>query len=65
MNYILSVLLAGVLLWLCLITNVEAPRSEIYRPAPPAPANWQIPCHERARVCQAIARLEKVKKEKT
>ncbi len=62
MNYILSVLLAGVLLWLCLITKVEAPRSEIYRPAPPEPIQYHVPCEERARVCQAIKRLEKVKK---
>jgi hypothetical protein len=56
--------LMAVAIWCCLAVNVtpSTAKSEIYRPAPPAaPAKYEVPCHERAFVCKAQKRMEKVK----
>lgn len=60
-NYVLSILLAGVLLWLCLATRVEAPRVDYYRPAPAKPASYTVDCAEKQFVCKARKRMEKVR----
>jgi len=59
MNYVLSVLLAAVLLWLCSATKVEAPRSEIYRPAPGREVGYPMPCKPDDRICREIAKIKR------
>lgn len=59
-------LLLAVLLWLCAITEVEAPRVDWYRPAgAAAPAKFEVPKKEREFVRRLRERMEKVKEKKT